>query len=303
MSFLSTLDDEEPPSWIFPVNFTSDIIARQPQQVKVPSAHLLHIGKSGGGTAKERLNKYWKVLLDVCHPRPCGNQAKLKPSKKPLNIVTLRDPVDRFISAFYWRSHILCHPEKDKRVGPPSQECHSDRGGGQMKEAKIIYFRYRLNASLLAEDLCSVDAEKASTAVASLNTIGHAQYNINDWLKFNWHADRLYPLVIEGGNFEAQVDMAVHWLYHQEKFENSSMFENRVRYVSQEHLVISNLRHSSGSSKMRLSNNGEQCLERYYRKDYELLQKLLDTACKSKACHNGIKSILDRRKRTFEDLG
>jgi hypothetical protein len=72
---------------------------------------FVHPGKGGGGSFLERAQSVWRLNLTECHPNPCNNllQTQTKgassggktPTKKL--IISIRDPIDRFVSAFYWR--------------------------------------------------------------------------------------------------------------------------------------------------------------------------------------------------------
>ena len=69
---------------------------------------LLHPGKNGGGYIHEVLHKH-KICIQECHPFPCSF-AKNKLYKRA--IVPIRDPVDRFISSFYYvKQQTTCPPK------------------------------------------------------------------------------------------------------------------------------------------------------------------------------------------------
>ena len=96
---------------------------------------------------------------------------------------------------------------------------------------------------------------------------------------------------------DVQVDQAVLWYFHETESQNYSQLKRRKRFVrnhtdfvSQKHV------HSSAGTKKNLSLEGEQCLEQFYQKDYEILEAMMDTACKTHNCRKAIKNILHRRK-------
>ena len=63
---------------------------------------LLHQGKDGGGTVLGHEKKIWKIGIRQCHPHPCPKT--FANQKNYTRILTLRDPIDTFVSAFYYRA-------------------------------------------------------------------------------------------------------------------------------------------------------------------------------------------------------
>jgi hypothetical protein len=259
----------------------------------------LHLGKAGGGTVKQRFKKIWRLDATQCHPSPCfSNTTTTTTTDTPLVFVTLRDPVDRFVSAFYWRIFRLCE-ESGLSVGdcarPPKTAQHQEL-------VKLLFDRYEKNASRLAEDLCSTDAEAAAVARKAVQQIPHAQYSIHDWMAYAWQPEQVYPLVMEAGaqELEEQFDSAVSWLYEAQPFESADAFRNRQAYVVA-HTFPSTNRHSSKDNKQVLSLAAEACLEEYYRPDYELLRTLAATTCKSDDCRHAVQLILDRRSGAWKE--
>ena len=91
--------------------------------LKKSFVRFLHMGKAGGGTIAIRLRKLWKLQIHQCHPWPCIEKKWKQDNvtgKQPYMLLSLRDPVDRFVSAFYWRILKICHPEADKRIERPN---------------------------------------------------------------------------------------------------------------------------------------------------------------------------------------
>lgn len=267
------------------------------------------MGKAGGGTIAGRIRTDWKVQIRQCHPFPCID-SKWKESnnqRHPLLLFGVRDPIDRFVSAWYWRILRLCHPEVDKR--PPQNErpdslrkkpCISDDGRNFANESSILFYRYNQNASLLAEDLCSSNETIARIARESLATIWHAKDGITDWLDFNWNASRMFVYVVEANaeDLEQQVDNSMHWFFNVSKFQGDEAFARRMAFAQQRKQPEG--KHSSHTIQQPLSSKGEKCLEQFYRQDYQILKKLSDTACKTTGCRNAISSILERRKGALE---
>jgi hypothetical protein len=70
----------------------------QDAKIVLKDTILLHIGKGGGGSVQERM-EIWQVDFLYCHPNPRPK----KHSNAPNWLINIRDPVDRFYSAFNWR--------------------------------------------------------------------------------------------------------------------------------------------------------------------------------------------------------
>jgi Sulfotransferase family len=86
-------------------------------------AIFLHIGKAAGGTFLHRARHVWKLHIEECHPDPCQhsylysnhniNSSDSNSNSESIEfVVSIRDPVDRFVSAFYWKIKTICtlHP-------------------------------------------------------------------------------------------------------------------------------------------------------------------------------------------------
>ena len=70
-----------------------------------------HLGKAGGGTVRRRL-ELLRLRVHRFHPFP---RHPLKGTTEVL-FATVRDPVDRFVSAFNWRAAVLCGGPDDPRM-------------------------------------------------------------------------------------------------------------------------------------------------------------------------------------------
>jgi hypothetical protein len=73
---------------------------------------FVHPGKGGGGSFLERAQSVWRFNQTQCHPNPCHNLLETTHTKETSSggktptkklIISIRDPIDRFVSAFYWR--------------------------------------------------------------------------------------------------------------------------------------------------------------------------------------------------------
>ena len=78
---------------------------------------FFHLGKAGGGTVSREL-RLNHISIAMSHPKPnSGRIAELQKGPSQTLIVNLRDPVDRFISAFRWRLVVLCSPDDERKAG------------------------------------------------------------------------------------------------------------------------------------------------------------------------------------------
>jgi len=215
-----------------------------------------------------RIRRDWGIDLVPCHPTPAWCRQKVKAAWKkhqstelPLVVVTVRDPVDRYVSAFYWRLLVLCDPNGDgrPRVGGRGHHCKDNSVGG---EIDTLFYRYGRDANVLAEALYDDDGKNASDgaralpARADLRTILHARHGLVDWLQlsgFDWRrwAHKIYPVVVppnpsppkeggkgggrahsDGDDLVNQTDAAVRWLYDHLHFEDEGEFASRVAAVA-----------------------------------------------------------------------
>merc|ERR1719410_1014983 len=175
---------------------------------------LLHPGKSGGGSVFTRLRSYWHIDIDVCHPQPCRD--KLSPSSNKIFFIPIRDPLERFLSAFEWRTLILCNPDGDSREvssgapkSSPTKDAYKYCKITDSDEANILYRKYRQNVSMLGEALCSDNQEIAQEAISDLDHIGHIRSgSLKDWL-WGWKnldKDQIIPMVLNKDyDFTAQI--------------------------------------------------------------------------------------------------
>jgi hypothetical protein len=106
-----------------------------PTTLNIPQSTwtFLHVGKAGGGTHVLRTRSWWHLNVHQCHPQPCPAQQFQNLNDQLLNklmqnqpqnqgpkvpqlpnlphlTLSLRDPVDRFVSAFYWSRNFCCSP-------------------------------------------------------------------------------------------------------------------------------------------------------------------------------------------------
>jgi Sulfotransferase family len=187
-------------------------------------AIFLHIGKAAGGTFLHRARHEWKLQIVECHPDPCGHdyfqqnssssESLTRATPTTAIVVSIRDPVDRFVSAFYWKIKTICtlHPhlcdantatqqQQDlhrHRPSPPSAFSYSfSRSNNsslqddmEAMQRYILFEKYQQNVNLLAESLCRNNHnnntnDTASSFVEAQEHVGkivHMKHSIQDWL-------------------------------------------------------------------------------------------------------------------------
>jgi hypothetical protein len=268
---------------------------------------LLHVGKDGGGSIRDRSARAWKLRIQQCHPAPCKKYSTDQ-NEIPASLLTIRDPVDRFVSAFYYRALNIDFNET-------SPSCnHSDYSRKQKlqcqhrnMERSYMFDTYHRNVSRLAEMVC--DESTRDEAMRNASKIGYllAHKLSGDWLPKGWDRfeNRIFPAVLERGfDFDLQIDDAFEWLHEVEPIEDDQVFRIRKR-SSRGRVLKDNLKnaHSStgaeagGTQKnIPMSDLGASCLQEYvYADDYQLLKKNCNQTCKTQTCRDAIQSILSRR--------
>lgn len=267
---------------------------------------FLHMGKAGGGTVRDRAESGWGLSFREEHPKP--NKSR----KKGLIWIGLRDPVDRFVSAFYWRKLVICDPDNETRkVGKaafahPTEICKRSTE----REEEIIFSRYNRDAGNLAEALCSSNASEASLAAEDIKYIGHVQFDISDWLgdDLGQYSETLFPIILESPfDLNLQIDDAVRWVHSITHFEDEDVFAKRQEGLiamdkcraSQSDAPIplgGGVKHSSKGVTKSLSANAEACLVKFFSPEYDLLRQIGECFCRTDTCRGAIQNILARRQ-------
>lgn len=161
------------------------------------SVRFYHLGKGGGGTIFFSLIENG-IYLQRDHPRPKHGIDQLLNGPVKTLIVNIRDPVDRFVSAFNWRSLLFCQRDGETRKKYPTEVDVKDRKMHQPhlqpqhfcfdasvypQEAKIIQRLYNDDINQLAESLCE-ESERFDRAVNTTKFISHAKLSLFQWLHF-----------------------------------------------------------------------------------------------------------------------
>ena len=293
-----------------------------------------HVGKGGGGTVDRIMAEYGVLdLFQTCHPEPCLNRSSttvptsilnrwlqprtgLSPSKYQGMVINVRDPVDRFVSAFNWEK-AFCRREHTaelmrsikKRVlrRKVIESCGGHDGKAHMPEQADIMInnRYGGDANQLAEALCARgDAQSQQQALLDVSTIFHME-SLVEWFG---GATLLKELVDQrsnftvsavpmeqGSDFDALVGNALQYMVENEqggsfvKRRNVSAEGNFGRHSS----IV-----KSANLKPALSAAGTCCVARYYRKDYALISDLVKVGCHGEhaaQCAEALQAIVARR--------
>ena len=338
---------------------------------------FLHVGKAGGGTVGDRIKRDWNISLVVCHPHPCNpvrtnantrrtinarNTTEASHTKTDTNsgtkenryiVINIRDPIDRFVSAFYWRILTTCNPdghdprkEVRRATRNPYEFCQLKIG---KEEKQVLFHKYHRNVSALAEALCNSDNDSDNDnnnnsftihedVKHDINTIIHAQHTLEDWFtnKFDWwdYTRNIIPVVLEKDfDLYQQIDDGILYILNDIDMNlltttmtttntsattittttdgieerslkdyippNKNTNNSPTEWTHSSKLNNNNNNSSSNNNfleQIPLSKLGEQCLGRYFRRDYELIFNLITkNVCKNDTCRNALQSILDRR--------
>ena len=354
------IEDEE---WELETEFAK----KQGKQIPLDQAILLHIGKAGGGTVRTTLKFKWGYALKECHQtaQRCFGSRKGFPNSSVWNhglvFVTIRDPIERFISAFNWHVGTECRDDKETEsrtvadppilaVRHPDQYCRRRQAWHINSPNSPTGPKFQGIVDKMASDLCTTTTtddgerlvvdETSNAYSAMTKSINHLKNcTISSFLGetdnysevYNWkdNTRRLVPVVMEPGwDLEEITHETIFSISNIEKevvasniFRDDPDFTNRSQLAmcrapttsssqtshSNNTTGAVNFVHSSSFSsssngrnnneKKYLSKRSQQCLAKYYQRDYEILQELLDwNACKTEQCVLAIQSILNRRK-------
>jgi len=275
------------------------------------SVIFFHVGKGGGGTVSQKLENN-RIKIGTSHPDPHQSQiVKLQKGPAKTLIVNIRDPVDRFVSAFRWRQIVLCKPH-DKRLtgGAPWRNPSKFCSNKYRKEEQMLRETYQSDPNLLAEALCEDSSPLHSTnATKDFSYLGHST-PLSKWLKFLTDPEMLdevsptdgiqkfYAITLEkqqGANGDGNEEQ----LHFKQLVEELSLQllgsaytrEKAINIIEQnplsQDLTTEQKREAEHSSARfhsemtttaplpALSPLGECCLARYLREDYQLIQTMI----------------------------
>ena len=284
---------------------------------KAYSFLFLHVGKAGGGSLTERLEKWWHIHSSLAHPAYARHTDEMektseKIAKAKIIMINIRDPIDRYFSAFTWHTRSTC----DRAGGDDRLEGSVALGLDKYcrtrpTEAKMLYGRWGGDASKLAEALYDKNETLAALAKADLDMeIRHASISMVKWMDFDWtnRSEMIYPIVMEKPfDLDEQLDVFVEWLQEKTHFDSEEGFRTRQNYTKWKDCQGAedsemDKHHSSGASYEDKNTLDIVNLARYFKKDYEILEQLKNLACKTDDCVEGIQSILDRRAKVLNSV-
>lgn len=276
------------------------------------SVRFFHLGKGGGGTIFYSLVENG-IILRRDHPHPMHGIEQLVNGPVTTLLINIRDPVDRFVSAFKWRSLLFCQRDGEQRKKYPSEVGKKDRvryqphlhpqaacydASAYPKETKIIQRLYHDDINKLAESLCE-ESSNFKQAVEATKFISHAKRSLVRWLEFlvdDENASSIKPqglnkfmaITLSGRNssLSGHTHDAVRQLYFDhgvdEKTLDSLMRHKPTRTQVVSEKIMTHSSHTTGKDSV-LGSVGECCLSRFLEDDYRLIQSMLGEANNTKA--------------------
>ena len=274
---------------------------------KLKKTTVIHIGKAGGGTVRaiyEALGIKFKQIHAL-------TKHSFANTKDNVFLVTIRDPVDRFESAFNWRGRLVCRSNDNRERKDHFPETEENIEIFCKKNENIIENRYGLNVNHLAEALC--DEEEREYA----SKIPHIKDSITDYIgdimKKRGRSKFKFMVLEHGYDFVSQILGALKVAAKIRIEEGESIPENITNHLFNDEAFdfSSLLQHSSkGATFQKISALGSCCVAKYHKKDYELLEHLHEeggVVCDGRArdeCVHALKSIVERRSVYYKsDLG
>jgi hypothetical protein len=246
--------------------------------------------KAGGGSIGDRrneLNFEFKYGQDHPHPK------KLETYKKYESlIISLRDPIERMKSGWYWRALLQCrYDRKDeiRKKNCKNRGQHPDKCCDNKKSKTIIGYlnRYDGHAYNLAEAFCSNDTSIQKQAYIDINEIPHLGHTIVNWLhlinnnnnnnsnsssdnydydyNYNYNDDaikiiqnKMIPVIVEKGyDLIEQIDGAIEWLLNITFDGDEEMASNVFNKAKQEYETHHKSNTSTRSNKKLHSSKME----------------------------------------------
>ena len=263
-----------------------------------------HLGKGGGGSINLALRQN-NITVKRFHPKPPGKKSWVPfRNRNGSLIVNIRDPVDRFVSAFRWRLTLFCH-ENDEcipvysnnktlfrmKTAEPQNYCiGSDSNNDELNhEKKTLTKTYHSDPSGLAEALCE---GRSKTAVKDLYGIHH-MYPLAKWLKFllasnstdhGVHDIIAIPLEHQlqekcgKDTFKEYLNqLPMHLLSHEYGRDLGENVLAAKTHKPTNNKQVDASRHSSAQffNNSGITLLGECCMARFLEKDYQIIQTMV----------------------------
>ena len=277
------------------------------------------VGKAGGGTIRLRLaNMAVQHKFSRCPPRPCLHTALQRLALQHHNLdailINVRDPVDRFLSAFNWRNIVLCNRSASDTRVPVSKGKGSrawEQPGQYCKVESAERSRitaYGGNPNRLAEGLCYTLGKRLEYTAAhrTVKVLGHAQ----DSLTAHLGGDAMFAALVAeastqiaviplepGFNFTDLIDSAVQSILPAATFH--PVVESADALARMAHSSVAAQANAEGVRAFRLSPKGTCCLVQHYKTDYAAILKLAEVGCRGRLaghCKEALFAMYDRRQ-------
>ena len=206
----------------------TDFTRESAERISTDRALLMHMGKAGGGTIKATIMKHWGYKMQECHgsAKHCFNDPEegyVDGWDERLLFLTIRDPIERFVSAFNWDVKQTCQTTNETRtkvtggnlsVLYPDKYCKvKDHYNPRRRPTGPMF---QSSAEKMAQDLCKDDPGTGDLAVNTDSTaykvmsrrLPHVRgCTLSSYLgeefpdTYNWkdNTDRLIPVVMEKG--------------------------------------------------------------------------------------------------------
>ena len=251
----------------------------------------MHLGKAGGGTIASTILQHWGYKMEQCHgnAKNCfsdPDEGYVDGWDERLLFLTIRDPIDRFVSAFNWDVKQTCRPQhNDTRqiatksilaVQYPDEYCKLKNNFDPIYRTTGPLFES--SAEKMAQDLCTEDpAGTGDTLLINPNSTAYVSMNrrlphvrgctLSTYLgeefpdTYNWkdNTDRLIPIVMEKG-FDL-VEASKDSIYYASKIRNitSNVFQEDELFGIRRHLAMCP-REENGNGDKQGSNNNEPAM-------------------------------------------
>jgi len=160
-----------------------------PERVNVNGTLFLHVGKAGGRTIKDHVRDLGFEMLHA-HPHPIPHNPQIH-----TYLINLREPIDRFVSNFYWVGLISCYPlgnnetrifETDVRKSmlEPHIYCRNSKQHRHWNQTMVmVHDLYEGDAEKLMNGMCNFDDKGArEQALEGIRLLLHSKHSISDWL-------------------------------------------------------------------------------------------------------------------------
>ena len=268
------------------------------------SVIFYHLGKGGGGTIFSSLEESG-IIIKRDHPRPKHDLGQFRNGVKVL--INVRDPVDRFVSAFNWRSLLFCQRDGEHRGRFPTEIERKHKGQARYQpyshpqefcydesvvpvEANIIQNIYNDDINMLAEALCE-ESSSYNQAVEYSKRIGHARLSLSGWLEYFVSTNATSTKPSQGlTNFMAitfeertsslleHTREAIQMLYYDHGVDENTVKRLLENKPARTKLAIERASHSSRNNNPRRKVPraiGECCLARFLEDDYQIIQYIV----------------------------